>query len=214
MQMSPSRPFLRMAMVVPIAAITAVALMAGAAAANPQVTLPISNPHNSQTATVSGTGFPAHSKDPTGVQILECSDPGGSVANLPETAASCDGATVDPLPINTDASGSFSAKYTFYSLHSAHGASNINCDTKHFCVLWVGVDYNQQFLGTHAFSTAFKIGSPQSAPASSSNVLVIVLPIVAVVVLGALVVLRRRQVRILASRRASETESEKLRIHS
>jgi hypothetical protein len=212
MRMSPTRPFLRMALVVPMAAITSVVLMAGAAAANPQVTVPISNPHNNQTVTVSGTGFPAHSKDPTGVQILECSDPGGSVVNLPETAASCDGATVDPLPVNTDASGGFSAKYTFTALNNAHGGSDINCDSRHFCVLWVGVDYNQQFLGTHAFSTAFKIGGLESSPAAPSNVLVVVLPIVAVVIVATLVVLRRRRVRALVAGRAAKAEGEKLRI--
>ena len=215
MRMSPTRPFLRMAFAVPMAAITSVVLMAGAAAANPQVTVPISNPHNNQTVTVSGSGFPAHSKDPTGVQILECSDPGGSGANLPTTAASCDGATVDPLPVYTDANGGFSARYTFYSLKNAHGASNINCDATHFCVLWVGVDYNQQFLAIHAFSTAFKIGAQQGSQASSSSVLVIVFPILAVVILtGAWVVLRNRRVRTSASERISRTESEKLRIRT
>ena len=214
MRISATRPLRRIAIAVPTLGITALALTCGPAAAAPQVTLPISNPHNNQSVTVSGSGFPAHSKDPTGVQILECSDPGGSVANLPTTASSCDGATVDPLPVYTDASGSFSAKYTFNSLNNAHGASNIKCDAQHFCVLWVGVDYNQQFLGTHAFSAAFKIGGLQSSSASSSNTLAIVLPIIAVVIVGALIVMRRRRVRTLASERGARVDGGKLRIRT
>jgi hypothetical protein len=177
------------------ATVIVMALSAGAANAAAQVTIPVNNPHSGQTLTVSGTGFPAHQQDPTGVQILECSDPGGSVANLPTDSSTCDGATQNPLPVNTDANGSFSTQYTFASLQSAHGASNVTCNTNHFCVIWVGIDYNQKFLsGPHAFSTAFEIGGTQSSNSSSTSPLVIILPIVVVVVgVGALIVLRRRR---------------------
>jgi hypothetical protein len=169
-------------------------LLAGpAAAATPTVSVSATNPANSQSLTVSGRGFPGRSKDPTGVVILECADPGGSVVNLPTTANQCDGATENPLPVNVDTSGNFSTKYTFVALTGSHGASNIACDVSHACVLWVGIDYNNAFQGTHAFSSPFRIGAPESA-SSSSDTLVIVLPIVIVLlVVGAVVVRQRRR---------------------
>jgi hypothetical protein len=163
-----------------------------ASAATPTVSVSATNPANNQTLTVSGSGFPGRSQDPTGVVILECADPGGSVANLPNTAMDCDGATENPLPVNVDASGNFTAQYTFAALSGTHGASNIACDVSHACVLWVGIDYNNAFLGIHAFSSPFRIGGPESVP-SSSDTLVIVLPIVAVVLIGAALVVRQRR---------------------
>jgi hypothetical protein len=130
------------------------------------------------------------------VQILECADPHGTVANLPIDASTCDGATVDPLPVNTDSSGNFTDRYTFTELSDLHGASNITCNATHACVLWVGVDYNNMFLGgPHAFSAPFEIGATSSS-AGGSNAAVIAIPI-AVVVIGAgvLLVLRRRRSR-------------------
>ena len=60
------------------------------------------------TVTLTGTGFPAHSADPLGLEIIECSDPGGSPSNLPfDPALGCDGNTVSSNQINTDASGNF-----------------------------------------------------------------------------------------------------------
>ena len=168
-------------------------VLAGAASASPQVATASASPGNDQTVTVSGSGFPVRSKDPTGVQIIECSDPQGLVAALPTSASNCDGATENPLPVNVDANGSFTTQYTFTALSGRHGTANIVCDATHYCVLWVGIDFNQAFLATHAFSPAFRIGG---APAgSSSDTLVIVLPIVGVVLVGGalLVAMRRRR---------------------
>jgi hypothetical protein len=179
-----------------LAAIVAVGtvlfLLPGSAMANPQVTMPSSNPGNNQMATVSGSGFPPHRQDPTGLQILECADPGGTQSNLPRDATRCEGQTASINQINTDAAGNFSDKYTFIKLNSAH-TSSIDCDATHFCVLWVGVDYNTEFLGPHAFSPSFEIGGTGGA-GSSTPVLAIVLPIAAVAIgAGGAVILRRRR---------------------
>ena len=113
-----------------------------------------------QTIAVSGTGFPMHSALPSGLEIIECSDPGGLVANLPTDASTgCDGTTVNGSQINTDATGAFSTSYSISAL-SATGNSNINCDATDYCVLWVGQDFNNSFLsGPHAFSAPFFISS-------------------------------------------------------
>jgi len=168
-----------------------VALTSGVAFAGAQVTIG-GTPQNNKAVTVSGSGFPAITKDPTGVQIIECSDPKGTTANLPTSAANCDGATQNPLPVNQDAQGNFTTQYTFQSLTGVHGTSNVPCDATHYCVLWVGVDYNNEFLGgPHAFSVPFEVGKPI---ASSTNAAVIAIPIVVVVVLaGGVVFLRRRR---------------------
>jgi hypothetical protein len=144
-------------------------------AASPSVNIPSGPFSNGQTVTVSGSGFPAHSQDLTGLQIIECSDPGGSAANLPIDAASgCEGTTVNPGQINTDTQGRFQSTYQIQALSSAV-SSSINCDATHQCVLWAGTDYNNAFLsGPHAFSRPFTIvgsvtPSTTSAPAASST---------------------------------------------
>ncbi len=194
MQTHAARRFLSMVFASGVAVAVALALPGGVALASPQVTMPAGNPQNNQTWTVSGSGFPSHHSDPTGVQILECADPHGTVANLPIDASTCDGATQDPLPVNTDASGNFTDRFTFVELSGVHGASNITCNATHACVLWVGLDYNNRFLGgAHAFSAPFEIGAA-STSAGGSNAAVIAIPI-AVIVIGAgvLLVLRRRR---------------------
>ena len=120
--------------------------------------------------TVTGTGFPTHSADPTGLEIIECSDPGGSPSNLPfDPALGCDGNTVSSNQINTDSSGNFHTTYTISKLESP-GTSNIDCDASNDCVLWVGVDYNNDFNdpSTQAFSSPFLVVSPAITSAASA----------------------------------------------
>jgi hypothetical protein len=165
----------------------------GAFANSYSVTIPSAYPRPYQTITVTGSGFPARKQIPTGIQILECADPGGTVANLPTTAAMCDGTTQNPGQINTDINGNFSTPYRVFEL-SSKATSNINCDPTHFCVLWAGEDYNGDFLGIHAFSTPFEVGRNGSYGGSSSSSVEIWLPIVIVVVLGGgLFVVRTRK---------------------
>jgi len=165
--------------------------LAGTALAATTVTIPSGPFTDGQSVTVSGTGFPVRSALPTGLEILECADTGGLSANLPTDATTgCDGSTVNGSQINTDASGNFSASYAMVLLNS--GNSTITCDATHFCVLWVGVDYNNAFLsGPHGFSTPFKVNS---APAQTPEApLVIALPLLTAAIVGAYVFLRRRR---------------------
>lgn len=157
-----------------------------ASASSPTVTiqggLP-GNPTDGQTITVSGTGFPGPSQDPTGLIILECSDPGGTTANLPTTADSCDGTTASQNPINTSSNGTFTDQFTVAAL-STSGGSNINCNASNFCVLWVGQDYNTAFTtaGQYTFSQPFEINAPP--PLAPETPYVIALPIAGVLAAG------------------------------
>ena len=134
------------------------------------VTIPSGPLTDGQTITVTGTGFPPGSQLPTGLQIIECSDPGGLAVNLPSDAASgCDGTTVNGTQINTDTTGAFSASYSISAL-SATGNSNINCDATDFCVLWVGQDYNAAFVsGPHTFSAPFEITTTTTSTTSGTT---------------------------------------------
>lgn len=171
--------------------VSCIATVAWAAAS---VTIPAGSPKNLQVITVTGSGFPVHDKDPTGLAILECADPGGTVAKLPSSALTCDGSTTSPLQINTDSQGNFTAKYRVFALSTVNAESNINCNKTHFCVLWVGVDFNGDFLGPHAFSNAFEVGAPSSPASGSSSAIFIVLPVVVIVVAGgAFLVARARR---------------------
>jgi hypothetical protein len=141
-----------------------------AAAQGPTVTLDPGGPYvDQQSITVSGSGFPTPSQDQTGLQILECSDPGGTTANLPtDPMVGCDATTLNPLQINTDSGGDFSTSYTMALLNPSD--STINCDSSDECVLWVGVDYNNAFLsGPHAFSEAFNITTNTSTTTTEST---------------------------------------------
>jgi hypothetical protein len=186
------RTIRRMAAVASVLAVTAVvAPLAGTAEAATTVTIPAGNPTDGQTITVSGTGFPVQSALPSGLQIIECSDPGGLAGNLPTDAASgCDGTTVSGSQINTDASGNFTAQYPVSVLNSSN--SSINCDSTDFCVLWVGQDFNGAFLsGPHGFSRPFEIQAVVAATPEAP--LVIALPIAAAAIAGAYVFMRRRR---------------------
>jgi len=136
--------------------------------AGPTVRIPPGPFTDGQTISLSGSGFPTHGQDPTGLQVIECSDPQGAPANLPTDATGCDGVTVNPAQINTDASGRFTAPYQLSVLSSRGGgtSSNVDCDGTHQCVLWVGIDYNNAFIsGPHAFSGPFVVnGTAGQAP--------------------------------------------------
>ncbi len=185
------RPALRGAIAAALVSVAVVVSFAGTAFAQ-TVTLPAGNPTDGQTITVSGTGFPVHSALPSGLEIIECSDPGGLVGNLPTDASTgCDGTTVNGSQINTDASGNFSASYSISALSSS-GNSDINCDATDFCVLWVGQDFNNSFLsGPHAFSRPFEVQAPTATTPEAP--LAIALPVCAAGVVGAYLFLRRRR---------------------
>jgi hypothetical protein len=154
----------------------------------------VGNPTDGGTYAVSGTGFPTPAQDPTGLVILECADPGGTTANLPVDATTCDGTTSSQNPINTRSDGTFTDQYTFAAL-STSGGSNINCDATDYCVLWVGEDYNNAFTtaGQFAFSAPFEINAPP--PLAPESPLVLALPIAGVAAAGGtfFVIWRRRR---------------------
>ncbi|HEY5025781.1 MAG TPA: hypothetical protein VII76_12460 [Acidimicrobiales bacterium] len=141
-------------------------LPAHAYAAGEAVTIPPGPFTDGQTITVSGTGFTGILA--TGLQIIECSDPGGTTANLPMDAASgCDGTSVSGNQINPSTTGTFSTQYPIELLNASN--SSILCDATDECVLWVGEDYNGEFLsGPHAFSAPFEIGSTTTTTTTTS----------------------------------------------
>ena len=143
---------------------------AGAFAAGTAVSIPAGPFANGQQIVVSGTGFPPHSQLPAGLQIIECSDPGGTKANLPTDAVSgCEGITVNPSQVNTDASGAFRTSYQIIALSSSAGTSSIDCSSTQLCVLWVGADYNNQFTsGPHAFSEPFAVAGASGATTTTT----------------------------------------------
>jgi len=142
-----------------------------ASAAAALVSIPTGPFVDGQSIAVSGSGFPTRAQDPTGLQIIECSDPDGSPANLPtDPSLGCEGITVNPGQINTDSAGRFHVSYAIAALSSSAGTSSIDCDATHQCVLWVGTDYNNAFLsGPHAFTTPFRVNAnPATAPSTTS----------------------------------------------
>jgi len=148
--------------------------IAGVASASgsPTVSTNVSGSYSDgETISVWGSGFPTPATDPSGIEILECSDPGGSAANLPADDSSCDGSTLNPLTIPTDSAGKFSGTYTISAL-STSGGSNIDCDASDPCVLWVGEDYAADFSDSAhvAFSAPFLVvGSPSTPNITSAS---------------------------------------------
>jgi hypothetical protein len=106
------------------------------------------------------------------VVILECTDPGGSVTNLPLSYSSCDGNTIQPDTTVVHADGSLvEPSYTVYALPSAVLGEQANwqpvCNAVHPCVLFIGQDQND-FSKAKVFSAAFTI-SGGGAPATSAG---------------------------------------------
>ncbi len=174
------------------ASVVVVPFATSASAAPAVVLTPSTGPYtNGQTITINGTGFPSNTADPSGLTIIQCSDPNGTTANLPTDNTTCDGTTANALPVNTNSSGSFSATYSIASLTTTGGASNINCDATHYCVLWIGVDFNNSFNGTHAFSNSFLVSSPVTSTPEAP--LALALPLGAAVLIGGSIFLTRRR---------------------
>ena len=107
----------------------------------------------------------------TGINILECADPGGTEANLPTSDATCDGNTIDGDNIIVAADGSFEevaggdggnlSGYTIYALPSAVLAEQPDgqpvCNATNACVLYIGANQND-FTQPKVFSEPFYVG--------------------------------------------------------
>ncbi len=139
-----------------------------AAASTPTLTVsPSTDLHDGESVSVSigpNSVFTPNSR----VNILECADPGGSVANLPKSDSTCDGNTIQGNTMLVAANGSASdPAYTIYLLPSpALGEQSNNqpvCNQTNPCVLYVGQNQND-FTAPKVFSTAFSI-----APAAGSS---------------------------------------------
>jgi len=122
-----------------------------------------------QTITVSGTGFSTRASGNT-IQIIECADPDGTTANLPQDNTSCDTTTENPNTIEPSTSGAFSDQYQITELDTVVPAggyqSNIDCNATNYCVLWIGEDAVNNFSGTTdqpvAFSPPFLVNPKAS----------------------------------------------------
>jgi len=111
------------------------------------------------------------------VHILECSDPGGSAANLPKDDSMCDGNTIQGSTILVGANGAFAdSNYPVYLLPSQGLGEQLNgqpiCNQTHYCVLYVGQNQND-FTAPKVFSSPFLIsagpGGGTTAPSSGSS---------------------------------------------
>jgi hypothetical protein len=98
----------------------------------------------------------------TKVNILECSDPDGTPANLPTNASDCDGNTIQGNTVFVNGDGSVrDSGYTVYalpdttSLGEPSGGSPV-CDLSDECVLYVGENQGD-FTQPHYFSEAFYV---------------------------------------------------------
>ncbi len=150
--------------VVLVAVIVTVGWHSGVAAAAPEVTVspaPANGQyHDGQTVSVTvgpNSVFTPHLR----VNIIECADPGGTVANHPTSFVDCDGNTIQADSIIVQSDGSFSENaYTLYAIPSAAlGESPTNtpvCSTTSECVLFIGEDQND-FSKPKVFSQAFTV---------------------------------------------------------
>jgi hypothetical protein len=154
-----------------------------AGAASPSVTItPVaqagSGPglHNGEVVTVS-VGRNSVFTPGLKVNILECSDPGGTAAALPKSISGCDGETIQGDTVLVQPGGSISEKqYTIYQLPSSALGEQANgqpvCNQSNECVLYVGEnqeDFNQPKLFSAPFEVAPAAGSIAPAAVSGSS---------------------------------------------
>jgi LPXTG-motif cell wall-anchored protein len=156
--------------IVAIAAGIAFLPSAGASISSPAVSLsPTGSFHNGEAISV--TIGPNSLFTPNAhVNILECADPGGTVANLPRDASTCDGNTIQGDTVLIAPNGSFSeSAYTLFALPSSTLGEQAHnqpvCNASNPCVLYVGQN-QEDFTAPKVFSAPFSI-SPLSATTST-----------------------------------------------
>jgi hypothetical protein len=139
-----------------------------------------------------------------GVNILECSDPGGLPANDPTNAGDCDGNTIQGNTVLAASDGSIDYdQYTVYALPDSFSldeppTNTPVCNTSNWCVLFIGEDVND-FTQPHVFSQPFLV--KPNATDSGANPgdglpeapLAIGLPILGLGVIGGTILVRRRR---------------------
>jgi hypothetical protein len=119
-------------------------------------------------SSLKAAGFPS---GVVGTKVLECEDPGGQAANLPQQLSSCAPATLETGP-QPQVDGSVSVEgFTVYAVPNVAvlGVSNGTvCDAQHQCV--IGIFSNQEdFSKPHLFSAPFEVAGGTAAPATSSS---------------------------------------------
>lgn len=95
------------------------------------------------------------------VNILECSDPGGSPANLPTSIADCDGNTIQGPTVLVNGDGSVNVSgYPVYALPDVNIGDTPTqtpvCNVSNPCVLYIGQAQND-FTQPHVFSAPFVV---------------------------------------------------------
>ncbi len=119
-------------------------------------------------SSLEAAGFPS---GVVGLKVIQCADPGGQLANLPQNLDSCSASTL----INgggAQQNGSASIEgVTIYTVPdvAALGPSNgTMCDAQHECVL--GIFSNQEnFSKPHLFSSPFFVTGGTGTPSTSSS---------------------------------------------
>jgi hypothetical protein len=119
-------------------------------------------------SSLEAAGFPS---GVVGMKVIQCEDPGGQAANLPQNLSTCAPATLDNGP-GPQANGSVSIEgFTIYTVPDVAvlGASNgTTCDAAHYCVL--GIFSNQEdFSKPHLFSAPFEVAGGTAPTTGSSS---------------------------------------------
>ena len=140
------------------------------------------------------------------IEIIECADPGGLVANLPTTVTNCDTSTKqgDTIIPNDDGSYDYFANdpngdggYQVAALPKAGTTGTVTCGSAAVpCVLWIGNSYSS-FLTNQLWSQPFQVvaAGPNVQPGDGTPEvpLAIGLPIAAAGIFAGGLALRRRR---------------------
>lgn len=143
-----------------------------AGATAPAVTISPAGPYRDGESVTVSVARSALFTPETKVNIIECADPGGTVANLPVNDSTCNGQTIQGGTLYVGAGGAVTEHgYILYKLPSA-ALDDLpgwlpDCDATHECVLFVGVDQND-FTQPHVFSAPFSI-EPADAGSTTST---------------------------------------------
>lgn len=106
------------------------------------------------------------------VNVLECSDPGGSAANLPISIDNCDGNTIQGPTVLIQSRGTIEfADYTIYQLPNFPQLGESKtwqpvCNMTHECVLYIG-ENQEDFRAPHYFSQPFLVNWTKSGALAS-----------------------------------------------
>jgi len=136
------------------------------------------------------------------INVVECAAPNGVV---PTQSSACDGLTIQGNTILPNADGSFTYPgYTVYalpnsiSLGEVPGGPNCGSTSATECILYIGQNYND-FTAPHLWSQPFFVKANGNdlglnpGDGTPEVPLAIILPVAAMGLLGAAVVIRRRR---------------------